>query len=128
MPPMNPVRLTRATIHITDLRLQTIIGINDWERTQRQDVVINATMDFDPSAVVATGELNDTLDYRTIKRRIVELVEHSDYGLLEQLTHAVVQMIMSEKRIISTTVRVDKPTALRLARSVSVEMSAERER
>jgi len=125
---MNPVRLTRATIHITDLRLQTIIGINDWERTQRQDVVINATMDFDPSAVVATGELNDTLDYRTIKRRIVELVEHSDYGLLEQLTHAVVQMIMSEKRIISTTVRVDKPTALRLARSVSVEMSAERER
>jgi len=126
MPRLEPVEPKRATMRITDLHLRTIIGINGWERTHRQDVVINVSMEFDPSTAIRTGALSDTLDYRRVKRHIIECVEQSEFGLLEQLTHAVLEAVMSQQRVLAATVRIDKPHALHFARSASVEMSAER--
>ncbi|MCA9405423.1 MAG: dihydroneopterin aldolase, partial [Candidatus Omnitrophica bacterium] len=55
-----------AKIRITDLRLRTVIGANDWERDIEQDVIINIKMDFDASPSIQSDNLKDTIDYKTI--------------------------------------------------------------
>ncbi len=107
--------------------LRTIIGFNEWERTQKQDIVINLKMDFDIGKAHESDNIEDTLDYKKIKRLVIDLVENSSYNLLESLTHAIVQKIMTNDRVLSVRVQVEKPHALRFAQSVAVEMSAERE-
>jgi FolB domain-containing protein len=116
----------RATIHITDLRLRAIIGLNDWERKKPQEIIVNAAISFDPRAAAASDSVDDTLDYRAIKKEIMALVERSSYNLLESLASATLSIILRRPRALEATVRIDKPHALRFARSVSVEMHAQR--
>ncbi len=116
----------RSTITITNLALRTIVGFNDWERTKKQDVVINIKMDFDSTKAVETDRVGDTLDYKKIKRSVITVVEESSFNLLEKLTHAVLEKIMENPRVLSAKVSLDKPHALRFTDSVSITMSAER--
>lgn len=113
-------------IKIKNLRLRTIIGIFDWERTDKQDVIINATMELDGSRAAQTDKIEDTLDYKTINKDIIELVENAQFFLLETLADHILQLIMKKSGINRATVEVDKPHALRFADSVSVTTSAER--
>jgi len=117
----------RSSIVIKDLALRTIIGFNSWEREKKQDIVINLKMEFDPTRAVETDNVDDTLNYKAVKRDIIDLVENSRFNLLEKLTHAIVQRALNHDRVISVWVKVDKPHALRFAESVAVEMSAEKE-
>lgn len=116
----------RTTLQITNLSLRTIIGFNDWEREKKQDIVINVSMEFNPSEAILNDDVDKTLDYKKIKRNIIDLVENSSFFLLEKLTHAILETVMADPVVLSSKVRVDKPHALRFAESVSVEMSAER--
>ncbi|MBZ0166672.1 MAG: FolB domain-containing protein, partial [Candidatus Omnitrophica bacterium] len=70
-----------ATIQISNLRLRTIIGANDWERDHKQDVIINIRIGFDAGKSIASDELKDTVDYKTITKDIIEEVEGSSYFL-----------------------------------------------
>jgi D-erythro-7,8-dihydroneopterin triphosphate epimerase len=88
--------------------------------------VINIAIELDLSDAVKSDSLGDTVDYKRIKRRIVALVEKSRYALLERMTYEILREVLSHDRVAAATVRVDKPHALRFARSVSVEMHAER--
>ncbi len=110
-----------AIIRITDLKLKTIIGINAWERTTKQDVILNLQLNFDSSKAAQTDNINDTIDYKALKKRIIELVKASKFFLLEKLVEEVLSLIMSDPKILQATVRIDKPKALRFAKSVSVE-------
>jgi FolB domain-containing protein len=116
-----------ATIKITDLALRTIIGGNDWERNTQQDVVINIALDYDAARAVETDAMEDTVDYKRLKRRIIDEVEKSRFHLLEKLTSRVLSIIMEDGRVLSAKVRIDKPSALRFAKTVSVEMSDRRD-
>ena len=116
-----------ATIRITNLRLRTIIGINDWERTTPQDVVINVTMEFDATRAAQSDDIKDTVDYKTITKKIIKAVEASQFSLLEALTNTILAIAMEDKKVLNATVRVDKPQALRFADSVSIELSKKRE-
>jgi D-erythro-7,8-dihydroneopterin triphosphate epimerase len=116
----------RATIRISNLALRTIIGANGWEREKKQEVIINLALDIDPRAAIASDNLDDTLDYKRLKKSVCQLVESSQYQLLESLCGAILQICMANERVLNAQVRVDKPHALRFADSVSVEMSAER--
>ena len=115
-----------ATIRITNLKLRTIIGINDWERETLQDVVINVTMEFDASRAAHSDDIRDTVDYKTITKKIITVVEESEYFLLETLTDRILHIAMEDPKISNAAVRVDKPQALRFADSVSIEISKER--
>jgi D-erythro-7,8-dihydroneopterin triphosphate epimerase len=115
-----------AIIKITNLHLSAIIGCNDWERIKKQQILINISMEFDPYPAIDRDDLNLTLDYRSIKKRIIAEVENSSFMLLEKLTNHILEIIMSNASVLSATVRVDKPKALRFADSVSVELSAKR--
>lgn len=115
-----------ATIRITDLRLRAIIGIHDWEREHKQDVIINITMEFDALKSIRSDAIKDTVDYKVITKRVIREVEASDFQLLEKLAKLVLDIIMEDPRVQEATVRVDKPFALRFADSVSIELSENR--
>jgi len=119
-------RMSPATVRITNLRLDVIIGCNDWERHRTQEVVINIAMQFDATEAVAGDMLDATLDYRAMKKKILASIKESSFNLLESLTAHVLGLVMENDRVVNATVTVDKPKALRFADSVSVTLSAER--
>lgn len=113
-------------VHIKNLRLRTVIGANDWERDRRQDVIINVEFEFDGTSAAQTDDLKDTVDYKAMKRRIIDAVEHSEFFLLEKLAARILELVMQDDRVERALIEVDKPNALRFADSVSVSCSAER--
>ncbi len=115
-----------ATIRITDLTLKTIIGTNKWERVTKQKVVINATIEYDSSKAVKTDNIRYAVDYKTITKKIIARVRKSRFFLLEKLTDCVLKIIMETKSAKRAYVRIDKPRALRFAKSVSVELNSKR--
>ena len=107
-------------IHIKDLHLRTIIGINDEERRNRQDVLINIIMDVDMRRAGETDDIDDAVNYRTITKRIIQLVENSQFYLVEKMAAEIAAICLSNPRVERARVTVEKPGALRFARSVSV--------
>ena len=117
----NPVKIT-----IENLRLRTIIGINDWERETRQDVVINLELELAAGTVFTRDAIDETVDYKQLNKRIIEEVERSSFFLIEKLGEHLLMVVMEDGRVRRARVRVAKPGALRFTDSVSVECSAER--
>jgi D-erythro-7,8-dihydroneopterin triphosphate epimerase len=115
-------------IHIRDLALRCIIGIEQHERDKRQDVLINITLHADLSRPGRSDNIADTVDYKAIKRKVVDLVENSSYQLVERLAGEVADVCLADPRVRRVEVTVDKPGALRFARSVAVEICRERRR
>lgn len=113
-------------IRIKNLRLRTIIGVNEWERRDRQDVVVNVEIEFDGSRAAETDDLRHTVDYKAITKRIIEEVENSRFNLLEALAQRVLDVVLQQEGVIAAQVEIDKPHALRFADSVSIVCSAKR--
>ena len=111
--------------HKSDLALRCIIGIYPEEREKKQDVVINVVMEADLRAAGASDRIEDTIDYKTIKLRIVEMVEGSECNLIECLADRIARICLTDPRVRRVTVTLDKPGALRFARSVAVEVTRE---
>lgn len=115
------------TIRIKNLRLRAIIGIEDWERVNKQDLIINAVIEFDGNPAIDSDNIKDTVNYKKITKKIIKLVENSGYFLLEKLCGQILQTILTEDKVLKATVEVDKPGALRFTDSVSVTCSAVRD-
>lgn len=114
----------RIVIH--DLHLRTIIGINPDERKARQDVLVNLTLAVDIRAAAASDDIDDAVNYRTITKRVIHLVESSRYYLVEKLATEIAYACLEEPGVERALVRVEKPGALRFARSVGVEIERSR--
>ena len=119
-PGVPPASLDR--IVIKDLLLRCIVGINDDERRNKQDVVINLVLYADLSAASKSDAIDDTVNYKTIKNKIIAMVESSSFFLVERLTAAVAEICLENPLVDAAWVSVEKPGALRFARSVGVEM------
>ncbi|MHC4953752.1 MAG: dihydroneopterin aldolase [Planctomycetota bacterium] len=114
-------------IRITDLHCRTFIGIEDWEQKDRQEVRLDLEIEADLTRAAASDRIEDTVNYRSITKRVLALVEGERYGLVERLAGAVASMVLEEfDGVTAITVRVEKPGALRFARSVGVEIRRER--
>jgi D-erythro-7,8-dihydroneopterin triphosphate epimerase len=109
-------------IRINDLQLRCIIGVNDWERTQKQDVIINITLYADLHKPCQTDNLADSVDYKEIKKEIIAMVENSSFNLIERLAGEIATICLVPPLVEAVQVRVDKPGALRFAKSVGVEI------
>ncbi|MFO7958872.1 MAG: dihydroneopterin aldolase [Candidatus Brocadiia bacterium] len=114
-------------IHIGDLLLRCIIGVRDWEREAKQNVLLNMTLYADLSKAAASDDIGDTVDYVTIKKNVIDLVEGSSFYLVEALAQAVAEVCLRDPQVRKVDVRVEKPGALRFARTVAVEMTREQE-
>ena len=115
-----------AIIRITDLTLKAVIGIYDWERVTKQAIVINATIEYNAAKAITTDDITYALDYKSITKEIIALVKKSRFQLLEAIANSILKIIMKNKAVKNAAVRVDKPRALRFAKSVSIELSAKR--
>lgn len=113
-------------INIENLRLRTIIGIYDWEKENKQDVIINISIEFDGSDAGISDNIEDTINYKSITKEIINYVENSKFNLIEKLVTDIGEIIMKDKRILMSTTTVDKPGALRFTDSVSVTNTIEK--
>ncbi|UCD29309.1 MAG: dihydroneopterin aldolase [Planctomycetota bacterium] len=115
-------------IYIRDLHLRCIIGINQEERHKKQDVVINITMYADLRSAGKKDRIENTVDYKAVKKKVIAMVEESSCLLLENLAERIAQICLDENRVQRVAVTVDKPGALRFARSVAVEIIRDRQK
>jgi D-erythro-7,8-dihydroneopterin triphosphate epimerase len=113
-------------IHIHDLLLRTIIGINEEERRDRQDVVINIDLHADLRSAGASDDIRDSVNYRTLTKQVIQRVEESQFYLVEKLAAEIAAICLEDPRVERVQVRVEKPGALRFARSVGVEIDRTR--
>ena len=114
-------------IHVHDLALRTIIGVHEWERETPQDVLVNLVLEVDLARAAASDDLADGVDYHALTKRVIAHVEASRYLLIERLAASIADLALEHfPALDAITVKVDKPGALRFARSVAVEMRRER--
>lgn len=113
-------------ILVRDLLLRGVIGVNDWEREVKQDILINLSLETNLSRAGVDDDIEATVNYKTLTKRIIEHVDTHDPLTVERLAHEIARICVSFEGVVKTTVRVEKPGALRFARSVGVEIERER--
>ena len=107
-------------IYLNDLRIDTIIGIFDWERRVKQTVSLDIEMATDISRAAASDDIADTLDYKAVAKRVIAFVEESQFQLVETLAERVTDIILNEFGVPWVRLRVNKQGAVRGARDVGV--------
>jgi FolB domain-containing protein len=113
-------------ILISDLLVRCIIGIRDDERKDKQDVLINLSLSVDLRKAGKSDRIGDSVDYAALKKQIVVLAEGSQFLLVEALAEKIAELCLEHTAVYRVQVRVEKPTALRFARSVGVEITRDR--
>jgi FolB domain-containing protein len=109
-------------IYIRDLLVRAIVGINPDERVNKQDVVLNVVLYADFRDAAASDDIARTVDYKALKKDLIAWTEASSYGLIETLADRAAAFILERDGVAACRVTVDKPAALRFARSVAAEV------
>ncbi len=107
-------------VYIRDLRIDTIIGIYDWEREVRQTVSIDLEMASDIRKAAATDDIQYALNYKAVSKRLIAYVENRNALLVETLAEEIAQMIRTEFAVPWLRLRLSKPGAIRGARDVGL--------
>ena len=110
------------TVFISDLKIQTIIGIFDWEREVRQTVGVDLEMAYDISKAAETDDIQYALDYKSVAKRVIAFVEESEFLLVETMAEQIAQLVLKEFSVEWLKLRVRKPGALRGAENVGVSI------
>lgn len=90
-------------------------------------MIVNVELELDASGTTQSDRIEDTINYKTLSKRIISEVELSEFYLLEKLAHHILNIVLEDKKVIRGTVEVDKPHAVRFADSVSVSCSGGQE-
>ena len=107
-------------IFLDDMRVETVIGIWEWERKIRQTVAIDLEMSADIRKAAASDEVEDTLNYKSVAKRVQAFVSESSFQLVETLAEKIAAIILDEFDVDWVRVRVNKPGAIRGAKGVGV--------
>jgi dihydroneopterin aldolase len=113
-------------IDIVGLAVPAVIGIFDWERKVRQRVVLDLTLHAGLRRAARSDRIADALDYKKVSKRVQEAVRKSRFRLLEALAEEVARLLLAEFPARKVVVRVEKPGALRGARTVAVTITRSR--
>ena len=108
------------TIFLHEFEVQTIVGIEDWERRIRQTVSIDLEMGADIQRAAATDNIDDTLNYKAVAKRVQQFVADSEFQLVETMAEKIAELVLQEFEIPWIRVRVSKPGAIRGAKNVGV--------
>ena len=109
-------------IFLHDLKVETVIGIWEWERKIRQTVSIDLDMAADIRKAATTDSVDDTLNYKSVAKRVQAFVGESSFQLVETLAEKIAAVILDEFEVSWVRVRVNKPGAIRGARDVGVQI------
>ncbi len=107
-------------IFLNELKVDTTIGIWEWERRIRQTVVIDLEMSADIATAATTDDVADTLNYKSVAKRVQDFVAGSSFQLVETLAERIAGIIRDEFDVMWVKVRVNKPGAIRGSRDVGV--------
>ncbi|MGD8559244.1 MAG: dihydroneopterin aldolase [Gammaproteobacteria bacterium] len=107
-------------IYLNDLEIETIIGIFDWERRVKQKVRLDLHMAADIRKAAATDDIDDTVNYKSVAKRLIEFVEASEFQLVETLAERIAEICINEFAIPWVRVKLNKPGAVRYAGDVGV--------
>lgn len=107
-------------IFINELRVETVIGIYDWERRITQTISFDLELAADIRRAASSDDIVDTLNYKAVAKRVQAFVAESQFQLVETLAERVAELIMREFSIPWLRLKVHKPGALRAARDVGV--------
>lgn len=107
-------------IFVTALAAETIIGIHDWEREVRQRVEIDLEMWVDLAAAAKSDSIDDTLNYRSVAKRVLAFVQESRFNLVEALAGEIARLVLAEFEVARVRVTVHKPGAIRHSKDVGV--------
>jgi FolB domain-containing protein len=107
-------------IHIKDLVVRGIIGINPDERVNQQDILVNVTLWADTTRAARTDDIDDAVNYKTITKRIIAHIDEGEPMLVERLVQEIADICLEDERVSKCEVTVEKPGALRFARSVGI--------
>lgn len=110
------------TVFLTDLRIETVVGIWDWERKIRQTVSIDLEMGTDVAKAAAHDDIEHTLNYKAVSKQVQAFVGESSFQLVETMAERVAELILTEFGVPWVRVRVNKPGAIRGARDVGVKI------
>jgi len=107
-------------VFINDLRIETIIGIYDWERKVKQTISLDLEMGTDIRKSAETDAIEDTLNYKAVAKRLIAFVGDSEYQLVETLAEKIAEIVLSEFDVPWLKLTVHKPGAVRGSRDVGV--------
>ena len=113
-------------VFIRDLHCRGILGINPDERVNRQDVLVNVVLETDIRPAAESCDIADAVNYRTVAKGVLDLVETGEFLLVETLCERIAELCLGDARVSACEVTVDKPTALRFAAGVGVTIRRER--
>jgi dihydroneopterin aldolase len=109
-------------VFIEDLRIDTVIGIYDWERRVRQTLSLDIEMAFDNTRPAGSDDIADTLNYKAVSKRLIDYVSESNFGLVETLAERCVAIIREEFGVSWVRLKLSKPGAVRGAKAVGVRI------
>ena len=107
-------------VYLRELRVETVIGIYEWERRIRQPVIIDLEMAADVRRAASTDNIDDTLNYKAVAKRVIAFAEGSQFQLVETLAERVAEIVMNEFHVPWLRLEVNKKGAVRGARDVGV--------
>ncbi len=107
-------------IYLRDLRIDTIIGIYDWERRMKQTIIIDLEMGTDIRKAANSDNIEDTLNYKAVAKRLMSYVGESEFELVETLAEKIAEIIMIEFKVPWCRLSLNKKGAVRGVRDVGV--------
>jgi dihydroneopterin aldolase len=109
-------------IFLSDLRVETVIGIWEWERRIRQTVSIDLELATDVRPAAATDDIADALDYKGIAKHLIGVIESSEFRLVETLAETLAKIVVTKFSVSWVSVSVSKPGAIEGSRNVGVRI------
>ena len=107
-------------VFIRDLQVDTVIGIYDWERKIRQTISLDIDMATDIKKAANTDNIDDTLSYKSVAKRLIVFIQESEYELVEALAEQICSIILEEFAVPWVRLTLHKPGAVRGSQSVGV--------
>ena len=107
-------------IYLKDLRIDTIIGVYDWERRTRQTIILDIEIAADISKAAKSDAIEDTLNYKAVAKRLISFVENSEFQLVETLAERIAEVLLNDFNIPWLRLTVNKQGAVRGVRDVGV--------
>ena len=107
-------------IFITELKIDTVIGIYDWERKVKQTICIDLEMGTDIRKSAQSDVIDDTLNYKKVAKRLISYVENTEFELVETLAEKIADIVRTEFNVPWLRLRLAKPGAVRGAKDVGV--------
>lgn len=107
-------------VYIRDLRIETVIGIYDWERKIKQTVSLDLEMGFDIRQAAESDHIDDALNYKAVAKRLIAFIEGSSFQLVETMSERVCEIVLTEFDVTWVKLRLGKPGAVSGSKEVGI--------